>query len=105
MNTNSLGLNTIKKLKPCVFQYKQLYENGLVSDNSLKHLGFIAQDLIEIFPEDEFFIVKKNETGYYTVELNELIAPIVKSIQELDIRISEIESKLKWRCVFKQTNL
>lgn len=95
MNKINLGLDIIKQLKPCIFQYKQKEEQGLINDNNLLHLGFIAQDLLEIFPEDEYFIVKKNETGYYTVELNELIAPIIKAIQEIDTRITAIENKLK----------
>lgn len=95
MNKINLGLDIIKQLKPCIFQYKQKEEQGLINDNNLLHLGFIAQDLLEIFPEDEYFIVKKNETGYYTVELNELIAPIIKAIQEIDTRITTIENKLK----------
>ncbi len=95
MNKINLGLDIVKQLKPCVFQYKQKEEQGLIEDNNLLHLGFIAQDLLEIFPEGEYFIVKKNKTGYYTVELNELIAPIVKSIQELDSRMTELENKLK----------
>jgi hypothetical protein len=92
---NDFGLETIKKLKPCIFQYKQLDENGVVNDGNVKHLGFIAQDLNEIFPEGEFAVVKKDQNGYYMINLLELIAPIVKSIQELNIKIEMLQKQLE----------
>ena len=92
---NDFGLETIKKLKPCIFQYKQLDENGVVNDGNVKHLGFIAQDLNEIFPEGEFAVVKKDQNGYYMINLLELIAPIVKSIQELNIKIEILQKQLE----------
>ena len=92
---NDFGLETIKKLKPCIFQYKQLDENGVVNDGNVKHFGFIAQDLNEIFPEGEFAVVKKDQNGYYMINLLELIAPIVKSIQELNIKIEMLQKQLE----------
>jgi len=92
---NDFGLETIKKLKPCIFQYKQLDENGVVNDGNVKHLGFIAQDLNEIFPEAEYAVVKKDQNGYYMVNLIELLAPIVKSIQELDNKIEKLQKQLE----------
>ena len=92
---SSYGLEIIKKLKPCIFQYKQIDENGVVNDGNVKHLGFIAQDLNEIFPEGEFAVVKKDQNGYYMINLLELIAPIVKSIQELNIKIEKLQKQLE----------
>jgi hypothetical protein len=93
MNKN-YGLEMIKKLKPCIFQYKQPDEGGLVDDNNLKHLGFIAQDLKELFPEDEYAVVKKTPSGYLAVDLTELIAPIVKAIQELDEKVEKLYKQM-----------
>lgn len=92
---NDFGLKTIKKLKPCIFQYKQLNENGIINDENLKHLGFIAQDLNEIFPEGEFAVVKKDENDYYMVNLIELIAPMVKAIQELEEKVENLQKQLE----------
>ncbi len=92
---NDFGLETIKKLKPCIFQYKQLDENGVVNDGNVKHLGFIAQDLNEVFPEGEYAVVIKDKNGYYMINLLELIAPIVKSIQELNIKIEMLQKQLE----------
>jgi len=93
--TNDHGLEIIKRLKPCIFQYKQVNENGIIDDKNLKHLGFIAQDLNEIFPEDEFAVVKKDQNGYYMVNLMELLAPIVKSIQELNDKVEKLQKQLE----------
>jgi len=92
---SNYGLEIIKKLKPCIFQYKQVNENGIIDDENLKHLGFIAQDLNEIFPEDEYAVVKKDQNGYYMINLIELLAPIVKSIQELDNKIEKLQKQLE----------
>jgi len=93
--TNDHGLEIIKKLKPCIFQYKQLNENGIIDDGNIKHLGFIAQDLDEVFPEGEYAVVIKDKNGYYMINLLELIAPIVKSIQELNIKIEMLQKQLE----------
>ncbi len=93
--TSDYGLEIIKKLKPCIFQYKQVNGNGIIGDRNLKHLGFIAQDLNEIFPEAEYAVVKKDQNGYYMVNLIELLAPIVKSIQELDNKIEKLQKQLE----------
>lgn len=92
---DNIGLDIIKKLKPCIFQYKQLNENGIIDDGNIKHLGFIAQDLDEVFPEAEYAVVKKDQNGYYMVNLIELLAPIVKSIQELDNKIEKLQKQLE----------
>lgn len=92
---NKIGLDVIKKLKPCTFQYKQINEGGLINDRNIKHLGFIAQDLNEIFPENEYAVVIKDQNGYYMVNLLELIAPIVKSIQELNDKIEVLQRQLE----------
>lgn len=92
---NNFGLETIKKLKPCIFKYKQLDENGVINDGNLKHLGFIAQDLNEIFPEGEFAVVKKDKNEYYMINPIELIAPMVKSIQELEAKVENLQKQLE----------
>lgn len=92
---DNIGLDIIKKLKPCIFQYKQLNENGIIDDGNIKHLGFIAQDLDEVFPEGEYAVVIKDKNGYYMINLLELIAPIVKSIQELNIKIEMLQKQLE----------
>ncbi len=92
---SSFGLEIIRKLKPSVFQYKQPCEGGVVDDGNLKHLGFIAQDLNEVLPEGEYAVVRKDKSNYYVVNLTELLAPVVKSIQELDSRVEELQKQLE----------
>lgn len=45
-------IELIKKLKPVEFKYK---------GQDKKTFGFVAQDLLEIFPEDEYTIVGKDK--------------------------------------------
>lgn len=89
------GLDLINKIKPCTFQYKQMNENGLVDDNNLIHFGCIAQELNELLPENEFALVKKMEDGYYAVNYMELIAPLIKAVQELSKKVEKLENDIK----------
>lgn len=92
MENNNFGLDFINKLKPCSFQYKQKNENGLIDDNDLVHLGFLAQDIKKVLNDSNYAIVKKVDNGYLVVDYGELIAPIVKSIQELDKKVEDLKN-------------
>ncbi len=86
-----MSLEIVKKLKPCTFQYNDIIHR--INDGKI-HMGFIAQDLLELFPEESHAVVFKNGE-YYNVNLIQLIAPIVKSIQELSNKIEELEVIIK----------
>ena len=51
------------------------------------HFGLIAQELMEIYPE----LVIEGQDGYLTVNYVELIPILVKSIQELNEKVEELE--------------
>jgi hypothetical protein len=113
-----LGLNFIEKLRPVDFKwdYREDYiissldENmnsvitTLPKDGSKKrnryHHGLIAQELKEII--DEMGVdfggyqnhAINNGSDRVSLGYNELIAPIIKSIQELSERIKNLENKL-----------
>ena len=90
-----LGIDFIRKLSPKTFRYKD-------NDKFLMH-GFMAQDIEDILgdardPLDS--IVYTREDGYKVVGRVDLIAPMVKSIQELSdkleaalLRIKKLESR------------
>lgn len=83
-----LGLDFIKKLKPAIFKYKADTPQG-VSDK--KHFGFIAQDIAEILDDkNKYAILKKDENGYYLVDHGEIIAPLVKAVQELSDKVDRL---------------
>lgn len=113
MNKN-LGLRLIKKLRPVSFNWDSRdsyvqecrYEYGK-KDGSLvgvkEHYGVIAQDLVEALNELEVRFDAldhdKNKDAY-RVTYEELIAPIIKSIQELDETNEDLKKgmeKLKFR--------
>jgi len=85
-----LGLDLIRKLKPARWMYNKLKPN----DNKI-HLGFIAQDLIEVLDQEKYALVIKDKDGYYMVNYHELIGPIVKAIQQLDEKVENHINKGK----------
>jgi len=98
-----MSIEIVNKLKPIKFRYNDIISN---SDNKV-HMGFIAQDLLEIFGP-EYAVVKENDdTGYLTVSYHELIAVLVKSIQELSQQVSKLENQTHFLevCLKNQENL
>ena len=69
------SLNKIMKLKPCTFDWKH---------NDKKEIGFIAQEVEEVYPE----LVDENETidgsKYKGIKMSGLIPEIVNSLRELN---------------------
>ena len=108
-----LGLNFIEKLKPVQYKwnyredYKVQNEDGTISqlpnDGSKKrnrfHNGFIAQDIKDTMTELNIdwaglkHGVVGGGTDVYNIDYSELIAPMVRAIQELQERIKILESK------------
>jgi hypothetical protein len=103
----NLGLNLIKKLRPVKFKWdhrdvyvkKCGFEYGQ-KDGTLKgekdHYGLIAQELKNTLNE---LNVTFDALGYsedqdaYRLAYTELIAPIIKAIQELEERVSNLENQ------------
>lgn len=91
IETSDLGLNFINKIKPVKYKYK---------DGERNHYGIIAQELKEVI--DELGIdfggyqdhnIKNNEDKL-TVGYMELIAPLIKSVQELSKEVKELKKEL-----------
>lgn len=82
------GLDFVGKLKPVEYKWK----NG---GDGQKHWGFIAQDVEAIVPADTGIVGeyasenKKVKSLAYT----ELIAPLVKAVQELTAEVEMLKSK------------
>ena len=79
-------LNIFDKLKPCSWKWKH---------NGKKSFGFIAQDLLEIFPEDEYDIVEKDKNGIYTVKYNQIIPFLVKKIKSQDEELLKLKNTIE----------
>jgi hypothetical protein len=106
--SRNLGLSLINKLNPVSFKWDQRqryvdkcgFEYG-EKDGTLitahREYGLIAQELKQALDElgEQFDALKYNSTqDSYRLTYEGLIAPIIKSIQELSARVESIEKKL-----------
>jgi hypothetical protein len=74
-------LSNIMALRPVEFDYK---------DGSGHQIGFIAQEVQEIYPD----IVGENAEGYLTISgLSKMESRLIKAIQELEARVQYLENK------------
>ncbi len=90
-----LGLDFIKKLKPASFNYIPNEDHDKTSDTKV-HFGFMAQDIAKILDDSsKYAILKKDNKNYYLVDHGEIIAPLVKAVQELSERIENLERDKK----------
>ena len=78
------GLSVIKKLKPKTYNYLPEWQ----SYSNRKHSGFIAQEYQKVIPEGTY---NYKESGKLCIDLNEVIAPLVSAVQQLEARITELE--------------
>lgn len=79
-------LQKVVKLNPVSFKYLHRPEN------ERKVFGFIAQDVLEIFPE--LIEVPKNEKDQYRLFLTEMIPILTKAIQEQQLLIDSLDARL-----------
>ena len=82
-----LGVDFINSLKPKSYKMKGLKEGH--DDYNRKHFGLIAQDLIDTELNDSVF---GDKNGEYSLAYNDLIAPMIKSIQELSAKVEALEN-------------
>lgn len=80
------GLEFIKKLKPCKWRYLPPLDDGV------EHFGFLAQEVDQLVPHDQYGVVVIDKDGIYGLRLTELIGPMVKAIQELEEKVKKLES-------------
>ena len=107
----SLGLDFINKLRPVEYRvnFRESYidydeeGNAIEVDNDgsragkRKHLGLIAQELKEVMDDMsvDYSMYQDHKVGggkdVMSIGYEELIAPIIKAIQELTARVNELE--------------
>lgn len=83
---SDLGLDFINQLNPVKFNW--IFD----SENERPHYGLIAQELEEVLGNDRFFAGLRIENGFYSLNYSQLIAPLVKAVQELTKRVEELEN-------------
>jgi hypothetical protein len=84
----ALGLELVNKLQPRTFDWK---ETGTHS------AGFIAQEVdqvMEQYEADYLGVVNKDDPECYAVAGAALVPVLVKAIQELSAKVTELEEKL-----------
>ena len=79
-------LNIFDKLKPCSWRWKS---------NGKKSFGFIAQDLLELFPENEYDIVEMDKNGFYSVKYHQIIPFLVDKIREQDKELDTLRERIE----------
>jgi hypothetical protein len=86
------GLNIINSLRPVRFDFK-----GGFGNNRKNQLGFIAQEVEEVFPDivDEWKFKKDDKITYKTLGQAGLIPVLVKAIQEQQAQIEELKALIK----------
>jgi hypothetical protein len=98
---SNLGLDFIKQLKPRTYNLILEEEDGLVKRFEKENLyGFIAQEVKEVsnsFVEHFGGWSVRDESdpeSMQSLSYNDFIAPIVKAIQELSVKVDELESRM-----------
>ncbi|MCB0758200.1 MAG: tail fiber domain-containing protein, partial [Flavobacteriales bacterium] len=89
MKTNIAPVGTgmmerIDRLQPVRYRFTDQ------PDEARQHLGFIAQDLAEVFPE---VVYSNPEDGLYTVAYTELVPVLVAAMQEQHDRMETLEAE------------
>lgn len=82
----TLGLNFINALKPVTYH--------MIGKERKSH-GFIAQDIENLITGEKDSLKIENADGMKGVDYMSLIAPLVKSIQELTAKVEILEKQLK----------
>ncbi len=77
----NLSLDKILSLKPVSFRYNNEPEQ--------KHLGFIAQDVQEIFPD----LIRTDAQSKLSIAMMDLLAPLVNAFNEFYQQFSEVRSE------------
>jgi hypothetical protein len=99
VRTTSLGLEFINDLNPVEF-------NFISPDSPLDegiNFGVIAQQLVEVLADHDVAndngivyrpIYEGTQEEYYSVNYSQLVAPLIRAVQELSIKNQELESRL-----------
>lgn len=75
------SVTTLEKLRPVTFDWKE----GGKAD-----VGFIAQEVKEVYPE----LVAEDASGHYSVAYTGLVAPLVRAVQQQQEMIRALEARL-----------
>ena len=87
-----MSLEKIKLLKPA----EHTYTDPSKGDTKRKTMSCMAQNINDVWPIEEYTILKKDAEGYFIVDQpHQLIFPLIKAVQELEEQVSELKEELK----------
>ena len=90
-NINSLdnALEKVLKLRGVSYNFKvEEYSNKKFPAET--QIGFIAQELLEIYPQ----LISKDKEGYYSVDYSKISPILVEAIKEQQKKIDKLETEL-----------
>jgi hypothetical protein len=79
------ALGTIRQLRPVTYRWTEGYR----PEDKTTHVGFLAQEWAQLFPEH----VGTDDEGNMTMNLGPLPEYLVVAIQEIDARLSALEAR------------
>ena len=79
------ALSTLRELRPVTFYYNEEYS----SNPERMHRGFIAQEYKEVLPSATYH---DETTDLLCIDTHELIALLVRSVQQLELKIGRLEA-------------
>ena len=80
------ALSTLRQLKPVTYYYNEEYS----SNPERIHHGFIAQDYAKVLPAATYY---DDSLDRLCIDTGELIALLVRSVQQLETRLTRMEAK------------
>lgn len=86
-----MSLKKIGRLKPAEYSYT----NPSSGETERLSMGIMAQDINEVWPYEKYSILQKDLQGFYAVEYHQLIAPMVKAIQELSDKVDKLQEQIE----------
>lgn len=94
---STYGSDFIFSLKPAKYNYiPSMAEKGI--DIEKVHFGVMAQDIqvyLKSVSSEDFNIVQQDANNKLMINYNELIGPMIKTMQEMQDRINILESQIK----------
>lgn len=90
-----MSLEAIKGLRPAKFRF---VDEKFGSTRQFT-LGIMAQDVNEFYPLEQYTILKEDNDGNIIVDYLQLIAPMIRAIQELSEKIEILEEKQNEFCL------
>jgi hypothetical protein len=92
--TESGKLFNLRPVRYNITLEKKMFKDSLKAPESkmetTEHIGFIAQEVKEIFPE----LVGENKEGFLGIKYTELIPLLVQALKEQDAKIKNLEERL-----------